>query len=108
MTFNQCNKRYIRTKHIRDKALKEWNEYYFNYILKHEDKINWDCISENPNITMEIIEKHINKLDFNSFSWNKFTYQNRLNEQIFGYWILENTQKRLPQMINRHIAMMFL
>ena len=47
-------------------------------------------------------------LSFSFLSQNKFTYQNRLNEQTYVFWILENTKNRLPQMINRQIAMMYL
>ena len=31
---------------------KKWNEYYWNFLMKHEDKLNWNCLSQNPNITI--------------------------------------------------------
>ena len=70
---------------------------------------NWNCISSNPNITIKFIEKNIDKINFTGLSHNKFTYQNRLNEQTYAFWILENAniKNRLPQMINRYIAKMF-
>ena len=46
-----------------------WNHYWFDFILKHEDK-PWDwgeCgISMNPNLTMEWIEKYPDK----PWNWN--------------------------------------
>ena len=78
-------------------------------IENHPEKPwDWYCISSNPNITIKFIEKHINKINFKYLSQNKFIYQNRLNEQIYAFWILENTKNRLPQMVNRYIAKMFL
>ena len=96
---------------------KPWDWYYISnnpnitmeMIEKYPEKpwSRWG-ISINPNITIKFIEKNMDKINFEKLSWNKFTYQNRLNEQIYAFWILENTKNRLPQMINRHIAMMYL
>ena len=92
---------------------KDWDWYWISgnpnitmeFIEKYPDKPwVWDYISYNPNITMEFIEKNMDKINFKYLSQNKFTYQNRLNEQMFYYWILENTKKRLPQMVNRYIV----
>ena len=44
-------------KYIQNK----WDEYYWNFIMKYEDKLDWKHISCNRNITMEIIEKYTNK-----------------------------------------------
>ena len=47
------------------------------FIEKHPDKPwHWDGISENPNITMEFIEKNIEKIDFNELSKNTFDFEN--------------------------------
>ena len=40
---------------------KKWEEYYLNFLMKYEDKLNWSWISQNPNITMEMIEKYPDK-----------------------------------------------
>ena len=85
------------------------------YLLEKypEKHWNWGGISSNPNITMEFIEKNINKIRFGSLSSNKFTYQNKLNrlkQQRQSLWLLENinTVKRLPKMVNRHIVRAYL
>jgi hypothetical protein len=46
----------------------------------------------NPNITMEIIEKHIDKIDFNTLSKNEFIYENKRLKIKEGYWLLEKLQ----------------
>ena len=46
-------------KYIQNK----WDEYYWNFLMKYEDKLDWEYgISKNPNITMEMIEKYPDKL----------------------------------------------
>ena len=40
---------------------KKWEEHYWNFLMKYEDKLNWDQISQNPNITMEMIETNPDK-----------------------------------------------
>ena len=106
----------ITMKMIENHPEKPWDWEYISsnenitmeFIEKHPEKPwNWQYISRNPNITIKFIEKNMDKINFNKLSWNKFTYQNRLNEQTYAFWILENTKNRLPQMINRHIAKMF-
>ena len=60
---------------------------------KYPDKPwKWSAISENPNITMDFIEKYPDKIDFNGMSYNKFTYQNKLNRQKEAYMLLEKEQ----------------
>ena len=44
--------------------------------MKYEDKLNWNLLSRNPNITMEIIEKYREKpWDWYHISNNKFTIE---------------------------------
>jgi len=81
------------------------------YLLEKYPEKPWDWggISSNPNITMEFIEKNINKIRCGSLSSNKFTYQNKLNrlKQLRqSIWLLENinTVKRLPRMVNMYIV----
>jgi hypothetical protein len=37
---------------------------------------DWNGISWNPNLTLEMIDKHINKIKFNHLSKHKFTIEN--------------------------------
>ena len=80
---------------------KPWNNKFIsqNYnIIPHELKkrcpgrFRWDGISQNPNITIDFIEKYIDKLDFGSLSINTFTYQNKLDRQKGAYMLLEKDQ----------------
>ena len=38
-----------------------WNKYWFEFILKHPDKVNWAFISSNRNLTLEWIENYPDK-----------------------------------------------
>ena len=39
-----------------------WSNYFWNkFVLKHEDKISWYHLSENPNITWEIVKANLDK-----------------------------------------------
>jgi hypothetical protein len=42
------------------------------------------CISCNPSITLEIIEKYINKINFNGLSINTFDKYNKKVKIIYG------------------------
>jgi len=53
-----------RLKNLDKYIQSKWGEYYWNFLMKYEDKLDWDSISRNPNITMEIIENNLDK------SWN--------------------------------------
>ena len=44
-------------KYIQNK----WDDYYCNYLMKYEDKLNWGNVSWNHNITMEMIKKYPDK-----------------------------------------------
>ena len=50
-----------RTSLFRQLVEKEWSEYFWEFVLKYYDKLDWYGISRNPNITMRIIEKYPNK-----------------------------------------------
>ena len=46
-----------------------WNQYWFDFILKHIDKeLGWYNISRNPNLTLEWIEKYPDK----NWHWGKY------------------------------------
>ena len=54
------------------KMEKNWNQYFFNFILRNMDKPwNWGVLSMNPSITWEIVEENPDK------PWN-------------WYWLSEN------------------
>ncbi len=55
-----------RTSLFRQRVEKEWSEYFWKFVLKYSDKIDWFWISSNPNITMEFIEKYHDK----EWNWN--------------------------------------
>ena len=50
-----------RTSLFRQQVEKEWSEYFWEFVLKHPDKLYLNSISHNPNITMNIIEKYPDK-----------------------------------------------
>ena len=50
-----------RIKNIRNKIEKEWSEKYFNFILDHiNEHFDWKEISQNPNITSDILINNTN------------------------------------------------
>ena len=57
---------------------KKWEEHYWNFLMKHEDKLIWDQISQNPNITMEIIEKYPDK----PWNWICISYNPNMTMEI--------------------------
>ena len=57
---------------------------------------DWEHISNNPNITMEIIEY---KIDFSELSQNKFTYQNKLNNRKKGILALKKQKTDFQKML---------
>ena len=63
------------------------------YLLeKYPDKDwswDWYGISWNPNITMEFIEKHLNKINFSDLSNQKFTFENNKMKKKEGFLLLE-------------------
>ena len=60
-----------RLKNLEKYIQNKWGEYYWNFLMKYEDKLDWDNISYNPNITMEIIERYSNKpWDWYGISYN--------------------------------------
>ena len=92
-----------RTSLFRKRVEKEWSEYFWKFVLKYSDKLdwceisrspnitmdfiekypdkpwNWSCISRNPNVTMEFIEKHPDKpWDWRLISKNKFLKEKNL------------------------------
>ena len=60
-----------RTSLFRQQVENEWREYYWEFVLKYSDKLDWNGISWNPNITMSFIEKYPDKpWDWNTISRN--------------------------------------
>ena len=47
---------------IRDENDLLWSQYFWNeFVLKHEDKINWNTLSQSPYITWEIVNENPDK-----------------------------------------------
>jgi len=57
------------------------NQYWFDFILKHEDKVHWKVISRNPNLTLDIIEKYPDK----PWHWGKWGLSS--NPNLTFEWI---------------------
>jgi hypothetical protein len=51
---------------------KKWKQKWFQYILDHPEKDwNYGCLSENPNLTWEMVQTHPEKpWNYNSLSQN--------------------------------------
>ena len=64
-----------RTSLFRQRVEKEWSEYFWEFVLKYSDKLDWSGgISRNPNITMEFIEKYSNK----PWNWYYISYNQNI------------------------------
>ena len=67
-----------RTQQFRDTVEKQWMQKYWAFIQENPDK-NWDWISNNPNITMDIIRENPDKpWDWKWISLNKFQKEKEL------------------------------
>jgi hypothetical protein len=59
-------------------------------VERHPEKPwDWKGISGNPNITMEIIEKNIDKINFSCLSQNRLTFENMRITKKETYLLLE-------------------
>ena len=74
------------------------------YLLEKypEKPWNWFGISHNPNLTIEFIEKNINKICFSSLSQNKFTFENTRIKKKEGYLLLEK-ERSFHKLMNLYI-----
>ena len=79
---------------------KKWGEHYWNFLMKYEDKLNWNGISYNPNITIEIIENNPEKPWYwNWISLNRFKKEKEL---FYEKWYkIYMATFRLQQYFNR-------
>ena len=75
-----------RTSLFRQQVEKEWIEYFWKFVLKYSDKLDWEWRFRNPNISMEIIEKYPDK------SWNWYVISE--NPNITMEFIEKNLNKR--------------
>ena len=68
--------------------------------MKYEDKLNWNLLSRNPNITIEFIEKYHSKpWVWSNILCNKFTKEKELFYQ--KYYRIYIATFRLQQYFNR-------
>ena len=74
------------------------------YLLKKYPEKPWDWrnISQNPNITIEFIEKNINKINFQRLSQNKFTFEKIVINKIEGYMLLEK-ERSFHKLMNLYV-----
>jgi hypothetical protein len=99
---------------------KDWNFKYQNKIYTNPENLieylesnsisscnYWSDISSNPNITLKLIEKYIDKINFNELSRNTFNYYNnkyikKINEKVklFYYFFY----KKISYDIKRYIV----
>ena len=62
-----------------DKYIKsKWEEHYWNFIMKHEDKLNLYYISMNPNINMKVVENHPDK----PWNWNGISRNQSITMEV--------------------------
>ena len=103
---------------------KKWDEYFWNFLMKYEDKLDWGRVSSNPNITMEFIEKYpekpwdwdfisrnpnltmamIAKYPYKPWNWNHISLNNFTKEkELFyqKYYRIYMATFKLQQYFNR-------
>lgn len=68
-------------------ALRAWHEYYYNWIIKYEDILDWNQLSKNKNISLQIIESNPSK------PWNYWFLSQ--NPNITKEFIMKNQNKHL-------------
>ena len=71
-----------RLKNLDKYIQSKWEEHYWNFLMKYENKLSWDYISQNPNITMEIIVNSPEK----PWNWNIIS-----NEKYITIEFIENS-----------------
>jgi hypothetical protein len=77
-------------------------------IEKYPEKSwDWDCISENPHITMEFIEKYIHNINFKHLSKNKFTFENIKIKKKEAFLLLEK-ERSFHKLQNLYIITQYL
>ena len=86
-----------RLKNLDKYIQSKWEEHYWNFLMKFEDKLSysWNGISQNPNITMEMIENSPDKKwDWYEVSSNPNLtmemIENNLDKNWNWYWISRN------------------
>ena len=67
-----------RLKNLDKYIQSKWDKHYWNFVMKYEDKLDWHCISINPNITMEMIEKYPDK----PWNWEYISYNPNITMEI--------------------------
>ncbi len=50
-----------RVKVYKDKVIREWSKKWWSFMMKHESKLDWYYISENPNLTIDMINANLDK-----------------------------------------------
>jgi hypothetical protein len=75
-----------------EKAIAKWSERWFQFILNHPEKDwDWKELSANPNITLEIIEKYIDK------PWNWYLLSRNIMSNERDNFIRKELQKQFRE-----------
>ena len=91
----------------------EWSVEFMKFIDKNKDKPwNWHWVSENSNITMDIISENMDKpWDWRGISWNdmnldkmKFMKQKSIRRMLVMYKRKEGLIGALPMDVVRYIS----
>ena len=57
-----------RLKHLNNFVDEQWDNYYWQFLVKHETNIDWERVSSNENITLKkIVNNGLHNWDWN---WN--------------------------------------
>ena len=73
----------------------EWNEIYYKFLKKNHNVYWGECgLSSNPAITMEFIEKHIDK----DWDWGEYGLSTHPMIKGMNMWIEEKVKKRKKEL----------
>ena len=55
-----------RVVQVRDRVSKGWCQYWWSFMMEFDDKLDWDELSMNPNVSPELIRENPDK----AWNWN--------------------------------------
>ena len=79
------------------------------YLLEKYPEKPWDWfwISMNPNLTMEFIEKNIDKINFSCLSQNRLTFENVRIKKKESYLLLEK-ERSFHKLMNLYVISQYM
>ena len=103
-----------RVKLVRDRVSKEWTDNWSSFMMEHESKLDWTCISCNSNIKMEFINTNLDKpWDWYNISFNSNITMKDIKENPDKPWnwigissnpFTQDKQEFQLQQYRRHLA----